>query len=191
MAWTLEGEWYVLRQKTNKPFVHFKLDVTKGLFMGLAGFFTTHQWEGNICYIKALGAEGILSFDRGEVTCSIRFTSFPATILPSIILSQVENTTILVCEAVASDNKNVFIVHGHNLERMDELRDFLRDNLHLQPIILEEQDDRGKTIIEKFEYYAPSCSFAFVIMTPDDKAATENKLASQWRARQNVIMELG
>jgi hypothetical protein len=191
MAWTQEGEWYVLRQKTRKPFVHFKSDATKGLFMGLAGFFTTHQWEGKICYIQAIGAEGVLIFDHGDITCGIRFNSFPATLLQSVILSQVENTTTLVCESVAPDNKDVFIVHGHNLERRDELRDFLRDNLHLQPIILEEQDDRGKTIIEKFEYYAPSCSFAFVLMTPDDKAVIETRPGSQWRARQNVIMELG
>lgn len=191
MAWTLEGEWYVLRQKTRKPFVHFKSDTTKGLFMGLASFFTTHQWEGNICHIQAIGAEGEVIFERGEVTVRVCFTSLPATLLQGVILAQVESTATLVCEAMTSDNKDVFIVHGHNLERRDELRDFLRDNLHLQPIILEEQDDRGKTIIEKFEYYAPSCSFAFVLMTPDDKAATENRLESRWRARQNVIMELG
>jgi len=28
-------------------------------------------------------------------------------------------------------------------------------------------------------------------MTPDDRASTEQRPASQWRARQNVIMELG
>jgi len=192
MAWTQEGEWYVLRQKTRKPFVHFKADTTKGLFMGLASFFTTHQWEGNICYIQAIGAEGAVIFERGgDVTVRVRFTSFPATFLQGTILAQVESTAILVCEAVTSDNKDIFIVHGHNLEIRNELRDFLRDSLHLQPIILEEQDDRGKTIIEKFEYYAPSCSFAFVLMTPDDKMATDNQSESWMRARQNVIMELG
>jgi predicted nucleotide-binding protein len=191
MAWTQEGDWYVLKQKTRKPFVHFKSDATKGLFMGLAGFFTTHRWEGNTCYIEAIGADGHLVFDNGEVTCKVRFTAPPAVFLQGVILSQVENTTTLVCEAVASDNKNVFIVHGHNLERRDELRDFLRDKLHLQPIILEECDDRGKTIIEKFEYYAPSCSFAFVLMTPDDMAASKARPESRLRARQNVILELG
>jgi len=70
MTWTQEGAWYVLRQTTRKPFVHFKSDATRGLFMGLAGLFTTHHWEGTVCHIEALGAEGVLSFDRGEVTCS-------------------------------------------------------------------------------------------------------------------------
>jgi len=103
MAWTQEGEWYVLRQKTSKPFVHFKADATKGLFMGLAGFFTTHQWEEKTCRIWAIGAEGVLSFDHGDVTCKIRFNGLPATLLQNVILSQVENTTTLVCEAVVAD----------------------------------------------------------------------------------------
>ena|SRR6185503_21021459 len=66
-----------------------------------------------------------------------------------------------------------------------ELKDFLI-SLGLQPIILDEQDHMGKTIIEAFEYYATVCSFAFVLMTPDDLAEGTRR-----RARQNVIMELG
>jgi hypothetical protein len=47
------------------------------------------------------------------------------------------------------------------------------------------------TIIEKFEYYARSCSFAFILMTPDDRTIGITGAESLWRARQNVIMELG
>src|SRR6185503_10828500 len=83
----------------------------------------------------------------------------------------------------------VFIVHGHSHDRKIELRDFLR-SLDLQPIILDEQDHMGKTIIEAFEYYATTCSFAFVLMTPDDITGDVTS-GSRRRARQNVIMELG
>lgn len=91
----------------------------------------------------------------------------------------------------ASENKKVFIVHGQNEAKKLELKDFL-GKIGLDPIILHQQNSLGKTIIEKFEYYAPQCAFSIVLLTPDDniaphKASTEMK----WHARQNVILELG
>src|SRR5204863_8690813 len=47
------------------------------------------------------------------------------------------------------------------------------------------------TIIEKFEFYADSCVFAFVILSPDDKQLEALAGSERWRARQNVILELG
>ena len=90
----------------------------------------------------------------------------------------------------AADNKKVFIVDGYDLEKL-ELKDFLA-KLTLDPVILHQQNDLGKTIIEKFEYYAPQCAFAVVLLTPDDQTApTDSSAEGKWRARQNVIMELG
>jgi predicted nucleotide-binding protein len=89
------------------------------------------------------------------------------------------------------DYRNVFIVHGQNEAKKLELKGFLTD-LGLRPVILHEQGSKGNTIIEKFEYYAPQSSFAFVLMTPDDKTpGVTNGTEAKWRARQNVIMELG
>jgi predicted nucleotide-binding protein len=64
--------------------------------------------------------------------------------------------------------------------------------LDLEPIILHEQPNRGRTIIEKFEDYA-DVSFAVVLLTPDDMgyAASEDPSTARARARQNVILELG
>jgi predicted nucleotide-binding protein len=87
-------------------------------------------------------------------------------------------------------NRNVFIVHGHDEARKYELKNFL-GQLGLNAIILHEQDSLGKTIIEKFEYYASRSNFAFVLMTPDDPSSHSDSTESKWRARQNVIMELG
>ena len=65
------------------------------------------------------------------------------------------------------------------------------ERLGLQAIILHEQPNRGRTIIEKFEDYA-KVSFAVVLLTPDDVgAAVEDAAHLQPRARQNVILELG
>ena len=84
----------------------------------------------------------------------------------------------------------MFIVHGHDKTKRFELKDFLTQ-LGLQALVLDEQDDLGMTIIEKFEHYATTCSFAFVLMTPDDLTAGTKETGSRQRARQNVIMELG
>jgi hypothetical protein len=86
--------------------------------------------------------------------------------------------------------RDVFIVHGTNEAKKYELKSFLT-GLGVNPIILHEQDNKGKTIVEKFEYYAPRCRFAFILLTPDDKQDAGGKPEEKWRARQNVIMELG
>jgi len=100
-------------------------------------------------------------------------------------------SAMLVCgSAGVTGNKTVFIVHGHDGTQKMELKRLLSE-LGLQPIILHEQDDMGKTIIEKFEHYAPQCAFSFVLLTPDDKLQADDSVEAKWRARQNVIMELG
>ncbi|MCK7496712.1 MAG: nucleotide-binding protein [Comamonadaceae bacterium] len=60
-----------------------------------------------------------------------------------------------------------------------------------KPIILLEQPNEGKTIIEKFERNA-DVSFAIVLLTPDDQGnAIEQSKEVRSRSRQNVILELG
>lgn len=84
----------------------------------------------------------------------------------------------------------VFIVHGHDSAAMFELKEFLL-SLGLDPILLFQQDDNGLTIIEAFEKYASGCEYAFVLITPDDKVASLLGGKELWRARQNVILEMG
>jgi hypothetical protein len=82
----------------------------------------------------------------------------------------------------------IFIVHGHGGEPREAVARFL-ERLGFEPIILHEQANQGKTIIEKFEAHA-DVGFAVVLLTPDDVGgAAEGK--QYRRARQNVILELG
>jgi len=64
--------------------------------------------------------------------------------------------------------------------------------LGLEPVILQEQPDRGRTIIDKFYYYS-EVEFAVVLLSPDDMgyASEAGPDTAQLRARQNVILELG
>jgi predicted nucleotide-binding protein len=89
-------------------------------------------------------------------------------------------------------NKNeIFIVHGHDEGLKHEVARLI-DKLGLTPIILHEQLDKGRTIIEKFEDHSDTCGFAVVLMTPDDIGCHKDQCSNQKpRARQNVIFELG
>jgi hypothetical protein len=84
----------------------------------------------------------------------------------------------------------VFIVHGHDGAARHEVARFL-ERLKLEVIILDEQPNQSRTIIEKFEKSGGEASFAVVLMTPDDIAGPAAAPSSATRARQNVIFELG
>jgi hypothetical protein len=91
---------------------------------------------------------------------------------------------------VTPTSNKIFIVHGHDEAALLALARFL-EKLELQPVVLKEQPNQGRTIIEKFEACADDVGFAIVLMTPDDvggKATGDDPAA---RARQNVIFELG
>lgn len=85
-------------------------------------------------------------------------------------------------------NNKVFIVHGHK-DEMKLAVSMVLGKLGLEPIILHEQPDRNRTIIEKFEDEAGKSSFAIVLISPDDKVGIVKE--KPFRARQNVILELG
>lgn len=86
--------------------------------------------------------------------------------------------------------KKVFVVHGHDVETKESVARFL-ERLRLEPIILHEQANSGRTIIEKFEAFS-DVGFAIVLLTPDDIGASSSAPKElKPRARQNVILELG
>ena len=88
-------------------------------------------------------------------------------------------------------SKKVFVVHGHDDGMRETIARFL-EKLGLCPIILNEQPNAGKTIIEKFENSSEGVGYAVVLLSPDDigypKERPDDKKP---RARQNVILELG
>lgn len=83
----------------------------------------------------------------------------------------------------------VFIVHGHDGELKAEVQILLQKQ-KIEGIILSEQANGGKTIIEKFEEYS-SVGAAIVLMTADDEGRKKGAADSKFRARQNVIFEAG
>ena len=100
----------------------------------------------------------------------------------------------------AFDPKKVFIVHGHN-EEMKQTVARVVTKLGLNPIILHEQANEGRTIIDKFETNAENIQFAIILLSGDDLATSirnlegakdeEIKSKLEKRARQNVVFEMG
>jgi hypothetical protein len=70
-------------------------------------------------------------------------------------------------------SKDIFIVHGHDEAAKHEVARLI-EKLGLHPIILHEQADRGRTVIEKFEAHA-DVGFAVVLLTPDDMGYPKDK----------------
>jgi hypothetical protein len=88
-------------------------------------------------------------------------------------------------------SKRVFLVHGRNEGIREKVARFL-EKLGLEPIILHEQPNKGRTVIEKFTDYS-NVFYAVVLLTADDIGGVAGTPVEDLvsRARQNVIFELG
>lgn len=87
-------------------------------------------------------------------------------------------------------SNKVFIVHGHD-SLMKETTARTLSKLGLDPIILHEQPDGGRTIIEKFEENSSEVGYAIILLTADDEGKAKKETDMKARARQNVVFEMG
>jgi len=85
----------------------------------------------------------------------------------------------------------VFIVHGHDHGTKEAVARFLQ-TVGVKAVILHEQPNEGRAVIEKFEANS-GASYAVVLLTADDRGGPQSVpyKKQQSRARQNVILELG
>ncbi len=90
-----------------------------------------------------------------------------------------------------SDTGPIFIVHGRDLGRANEVARVLERATDRRVAILHEQPNRGRTLIEKFEEHAADASFAVVVLTADDEGRKKGDESLAPRGRQNVIFEMG
>jgi predicted nucleotide-binding protein len=89
--------------------------------------------------------------------------------------------------------RKVFIVHGRAAGGfLASVARFIEE-LGLSPVILAEQANEGRTLIEKFEANALDVGYAIVLLTPEDTGHGPDgePPPAPNRARQNVILELG
>ncbi|WP_231408709.1 TIR domain-containing protein [Ralstonia solanacearum] len=101
--------------------------------------------------------------------------------------------TLFNSEAAAlqgqAPSRRVFVVHGHDGEAREIVARFLK-TIEFEPVILHEQANQGRTVIEKVEANS-DVGFAVVLLTADDLGRSVKGEQLEPRARQNVLLELG
>jgi len=144
---------------------------------------------GSVIYENLSGSvdevlEGICEGEIGKDVTSQFITSLPKVSERKRVLKKL--------------GRNVFIVHGRDIEPVKELKAMLNE-IGLNPIVLHEQPSGSRTIVEKLERYS-DVGYAFVILSPDDLALPDTlpiipplppELPFKHRARQNVVLEFG
>lgn len=121
-------------------------------------------------------------FQKGLDTAILYLKSYQ----PEISSTEKQKST--PTQSITNTN-SIFIVHGRNDGVKAQVSNLLL-KLGLNPIILHEQTNQGKTIIEKFETNA-NVSAAIVLFTDDDLGKYKDDENLESRARQNVIFEAG
>jgi predicted nucleotide-binding protein len=96
-----------------------------------------------------------------------------------------KSNTIVNTPVTSSDR--IFIVHGHDGESRETVARFVQQ-IGFKPVILHEQANQGRTVIEKVEANS-DVGFAIVLLTPDEGCKKGG--IPEPRARQNVLLELG
>lgn len=91
--------------------------------------------------------------------------------------------------ATTMDRSKIFIVHGHDGELKESVARII-EKQGIEAIILSEQANTGKTIIEKFEKYS-DVGCAICLFTADDLGRAKANPDDKPRARQNVVFEAG
>ncbi len=93
---------------------------------------------------------------------------------------------------------SVFLVHGHDKRFLQQIEEFLSKH-HVKPIVLSKQRGDEQSLFQRFIRVASNARFAIAILSADDFGASRIQYetdgvgdrALQFRARQNVILELG
>lgn len=163
-AWKTEAERFLIKRFGKDSFEH--QDFVKTSFK--PGIWTSDHELVGAC-------------KNGLVATKMIFCSY----LKEIETDAATNTSP---ELMCSTNR-VFVVHGHDGELKHAVARLV-EKQGLEAIILNEQANKGKTIIEKFEENS-DVSGAICLFTADDLGRAKAAPDEQPRARQNVVFEAG
>ena len=128
------------------------------LFRGLNGLTSTLEWRDRALYVRSIGCIGEVRLEGGYLIGRLRFDAWASALFPALLQDKIRSEIAAgVAEAAGVTgfgSKHVFIIHGHSESARMELRDLV-SSFGLRPVILDEESERGMTVIEKFEYHAP------------------------------------
>lgn len=103
----------------------------------------------------------------------------------NIAKENIMKKTLRPVDIIHEYGDKIFIIHGHDEEMKNKVQLLLTRSC-LEDVVLHEQPDKGRTIIEKLMEEGRGACYAIALLSPDDEL--EN---GSLRARQNVILEIG
>lgn len=117
--------------------------------------------------------------------------------IASSAVEQARGGQVETPEAMAPPD-SVFIVHGHDLALRDQVEAYV-SSLGIKPIVLSKMANAQQSLLQKSLTWSRDVRFAVVLISTDDRGASRRQFdtegvgerALQFRARQNVILELG
>lgn len=109
----------------------------------------------------------------------------------AVLMNRIKKVTTKNMEKLSQHIFNkIFIVHGHDELMKLSVARFV-ESLGLEAVILHEQANSGRTIIQKLLDETSDVSFAIVLYSPCDKGCGAEEDVLKPRARQNVVFEHG
>lgn len=175
------------------------------LFRGLYMNMNNHRYdfhEGDYFSIQADEALTLIGhstkeweqrlFEKGGCLCWLMHFNETESVKQRI---QSKNNGTNAVGAIAPQNdtissQRVFVVHGRDDNMRKMVCNYLKE-IELEPVVLFEQPNEGKTVIEKLERELQSVSYAVVLMSHCDEGKYRKDKELRHRARQNVIAEAG
>jgi predicted nucleotide-binding protein len=118
---------------------------------------------------------------------------------PTIAAEIARDVRASIHAKAAEENRNsVFVVHGHDLNALGIVEEYLT-MVGITAVVLSRQEEHTQSLLQRFLAVAGRAGFAIVLLTADDRGASREQYdvagigekAIQFRARQNVILELG
>lgn len=127
--------------------------------------------------------------DGGRII-PITHSELIATAKNSSPQNETANSKTVTPHMNGSKKSKVFLVHGRDDGAKDQIARYL-EKMDIEVVILHERPNKGRTLITKFSEESSDVEFAVVLMTADDKGGLANAPCDEFRARQNVVLELG
>lgn len=164
LAWQAKAERFLIKRYGEDSFEHQKFKSTEFR----PSLYTSKQELTFVC-------------KRGLLTTKLLFETY--------LTEMNENVRDAIKDDAPTSHKKIFIVHGRDGELKHAVARLV-EKQGLEAIILSEQANKGKTIIEKFEENS-DVSGAICLFTADDLGRLKAVLDEKPRARQNVVFEAG
>ena len=156
-------------------YIEWKATVQRFIYQ-IGDWISLHSMRDSIAKLDGFFNGNNMNGDHPDV-----FDSF------DYIINSLINLKI-ICEENFSNK--VFIVHGHSELLISQTEAFLQ-RLGFEPVVLRNQANQGKTVIEKLESNT-DVTFAIVLYTACDRGSlNDDKAQLKPRARQNVVFEHG